>query len=64
MDADQLEEFEGSIGMRTSPEAVAKAALRAHQEAMGMTFSDPDAPVAAALGSKDEEIVPGKWMGQ
>jgi len=49
--------------MRTSPEAVALAALRAHQEASGMAFDDPDAPVAAPLGSRDEEI-PGAWMGR
>jgi hypothetical protein len=62
MDAGQLEKFEEDIGMRTSPEAVAKAALRAHQQATGMAFDDPDAPVAAPLGSRDEEV-PGTWMG-
>jgi hypothetical protein len=48
--------------MRTSPEAFARAALLAHQEAAGMVFDDPDAVVEAPLGSKDEEI-PGEWMG-
>jgi hypothetical protein len=32
--------------MVTSPEEIALAELRKHQEAMGMTFEDPDAPVA------------------
>ncbi len=55
--------FEEDIGMRTSPERAAMAALRAWQEAQGMTFTDPDAPVAAPLGSRDEEV-PGEWMGR
>lgn len=55
--------FEEDIGMRTSPERAAMAALRAWQEAQGIAFEDPDAPVAAPLGSVDEEI-PGEWMGQ
>jgi hypothetical protein len=63
MDAAALEKFEEDIGMRVSPEASALAALRAWQEAQGMAFDDPDAPVAAPLGSRDEEI-PGEWMKQ
>jgi hypothetical protein len=63
MTGEEAEKFEEDIGMRTSPEAVALAALRAHQEASGMAFDDPDAPVAAPLGSRDEEI-PGAWMGR
>lgn len=63
MSPEELEEFDGQIGMRTSPEAVALAALRAHQEAAGMVFDDPDAPVAAPPGTRDEEIG-GAWMGQ
>jgi hypothetical protein len=63
MDEQQLEKFEEDIGMRTSPEANARAALRAWQESQGMTFDNPDAPVAAPLGSVDEEI-PGEWMQQ
>lgn len=55
--------FEEEIGMRTSPERAAMAALRAWQEAQGITFENPDAPVAAPLGSADEEI-PGEWMGR
>lgn len=42
--------------MQASAEAEALAALRAHQEATGMTFEDPDAPVDAPLGSRDEEF--------
>lgn len=62
MDEGAVEKFEEDIGMRTSPEAMAKAALRAWQQAQGMTFADPDAPVAAPLGSRDEEIG-GTWLG-
>lgn len=62
MTAAEAEKFEEDIGMRTSPEAMAKATLRAWQQAQGMTFEDPDAPVAAPLGSRDEEIG-GAWMG-
>ncbi len=51
--------------MKVNPEEVAREALRAYQESMGMTFDDPDAPVAPDLKSmayaKDEEI-PGEWM--
>lgn len=56
MDEQQLEKFEEDIGMRTGAAAVAKAALRAYQESQGMTFDDPDAPVAAPFGSRDEEL--------
>jgi len=42
--------------MAESPEAEAMRALREHQEAMGMKFADPDAPVMAPLGSQDEEF--------
>lgn len=34
--------------MREDPAAEAMAALREHQEALGMTFADPDAPVTVA----------------
>jgi len=56
MDPGEIEKFEEDIGIRTSPEALARAALRRHQEAMGMIFDDPDAPVAPPLGSTDEEF--------
>lgn len=68
MDADQIEEFEADIGMRHNPERDARAALRAHQEAMGMTFDDPDAPVAPdakSLAAADDAELDrmGTWMG-
>jgi hypothetical protein len=44
--------------MKESPEREALRALREHQEATGMRFADPDAPVPAA-GEQDR--VPG-WM--
>lgn len=40
--------------MTESAETQALAALRAHQEAMGMTFDDT--PVPPELGSVDEEF--------
>lgn len=43
----ELEELDISLGMRQDPAQDAIEALRAHQEAMGMRFEDPDAPVAA-----------------
>lgn len=43
---DELEELDIAIGMVADPEEEALDALRAHQEAMGMTFEDPAAPVA------------------
>ncbi len=65
MSDDQLQEFEEEIGMRPDPEKEAKEALRAHQEAMGMRFENPDAPVAPDAKSMaqaaDEEL--GPWMG-
>lgn len=60
---DEVSKFEEDIGMRTSPERAARQALRAWQVAQGITFEDPDAPVAAPLGSVDEEV-PGEWMGR
>lgn len=63
MSPEEARKFDEDIGMRTSPESMARDALRKWQEAQGMTFEDPDAPVAAPLGSRDEEV-PGTWMGQ
>lgn len=62
MSAGDLREFEEKIGMRADPEKIALAELKAYQEAQGMKFENPDAPVAAPLGSQDEEV-PGSWMG-
>lgn len=55
---EELEELDGQIGMTESPEQEALRALREHQEAAGMMFDNPDAPVAAA-GNGDR--IPG-WM--
>ena len=52
------------LGMTEDPAAEAKAALRAHQEALGMAFTDPDAPVEGTAGpdglprwmTEDEEL--------
>lgn len=44
-DTDALEELDIAIGMVSNPEEEALAALRAHQEATGMKFENPDAPV-------------------
>lgn len=40
-----LEQLDASLGMVSSPEEQALAALREHQEALGMTFENPQAPV-------------------
>jgi hypothetical protein len=63
MPQEDAEKFEEDIGMRTSPEKIARDALKAHQEATGMTFENPDAVVHAPLGSRDEEV-PGNWMNR
>jgi hypothetical protein len=44
--------------MTESPEAEALRMLREHQEAAGMVFDNPQAPVTAATG---DDRVPG-WM--
>jgi hypothetical protein len=51
---EQLEELDIAIGMVPDPEEAALTALRAHQEAAGMTFENPDAPVAG-----DGKLFPG-----
>jgi hypothetical protein len=43
---EELEQLDIAIGMVANPEEEALEALRAHQEAAGMTFENPDAPVA------------------
>ena len=43
---EELEQLDISLGMVTNPEEEALDALRAHQEAAGIGFKDPDAPVA------------------
>lgn len=52
--------------MTVNPEDVAKAALREYQESVGMTFADPDAPVAPdakSLAHAADEEVGAPWMG-
>ncbi len=65
MDENQIEEFEEEIGMRFNPEKEALKALQEHQEASGIVFDHPDAPVGpdakgAALAD-DEEL--GSYLG-
>lgn len=55
-DERELEELDVAIGMTEDPADAAIAALRAHQEAAGMRFEDPDAPVPAMPGHADEEF--------
>lgn len=64
MDEAEVTRFDEEIGMARNPEEEAKKALAAHQEAAGMTFDDPDAPVGPSANyvPPDEEI-PGEWMG-
>lgn len=47
MDDSEIEKFDIEIGQIEDPADEAKAALKAHQEAMGMHFDNPD------------ELVPG-----
>jgi hypothetical protein len=56
-DDEQLAELDSRLGMADSPQDEALQALREHQEAAGMTFDSPDAPVAAP----DRGDLPG-WM--
>ena len=66
MNAEEAEQFESEIGMRPNPEADALAALRAYQEAQGIVFEDPDAPVAPdakSIAMAEDEEIGGTWMG-
>jgi hypothetical protein len=47
LDDEERERFEMEIGMAEDPAEAAIAELRAHQEAAGMHFDNPDAPVEA-----------------
>ena len=67
MDQEEAERFEEEIGMRFDPEKEAREALRAYQEAQGVVFDDPDAPVAPdAKGQAwaDDEEIGGSYMGK
>jgi hypothetical protein len=64
---EDVQRFDEEIGMTVNPDEVAKAALKAHQEAMGMTFENPDAPVppdAKALAYMEDQEISGGWMGR
>jgi hypothetical protein len=58
LDGDQLEALDVELGMTEDPAAEAREALRAHQEAIGIVFADPDAPVAGQ--EPDDGMQP--WM--
>ena len=45
-DEEGLEALDVELGMAEDPAAEAKAALAEYQRRAGMTFEDPDAPVA------------------
>lgn len=53
---EECEELDIEIGMVENPDTAAIIALRAHQEAAGMTFADPDAPV----GPDDKTLYGGQ----
>ena len=55
MNEDEIERFDIEIGMTEDPADDAKAALKAHQEEMGIVFENPDEPV---LGT-DQEVLGG-----
>ena len=58
---EEMEELDIALGMAADPDADAKAALHAYQEQMGMTFDDPDAPVAPTPDNLDGEIRGKPW---
>jgi hypothetical protein len=58
MDAEAAQKLNEDIGMITSPEALAREALRRHQAAMGMQFDSPDAAVMGP--GPDDGLEP--WM--
>jgi hypothetical protein len=58
---DELEELDISIGMLKDPANEAKKMLREYQEAMGMVFEDPDAPVDADPAGEGGEIRGERW---
>ena len=58
---EELEELDTKVGMITDPEDVAREMLRAHQEAMGMVFAEPDAPVDLPPVPEDGEIRGEPW---
>lgn len=49
LDEKELEELDVQLGMVEDPAEVAQAELKAFQEAQGMTFDDPDAPVPVPI---------------
>lgn len=66
MDEAQSVKFEEEIGMRRDPEKEAVAKLRAFQQAAGMVFADPDAPVAPdakSMAAAADEEIGGTWLG-
>lgn len=56
MSEEERENFDGEIGMTENFEAIAREDLRRYQEQMGIHFDDPNAPVAAQPGTRDEEF--------
>jgi hypothetical protein len=66
MDEDQVREFEEEIGMRANPVKDAREALLAYQEAQGITFENPDAPVAPdakSVAMAEDEELGGNYLG-
>lgn len=57
-DDEALEELDAAIGMIDDPASSARAALAEYQQRAGMTFEDPDAPVAGT--EPDDGMEP--WM--
>lgn len=65
--AEDIERFEEKLGLRTDPEEVAMAMLRASMVSKGL---DPDTPpemlppeLAAELARARDEMIPGNYMG-
>lgn len=56
MTDEERENFDGQIGMHSSTEDAARDALRQHQREHGITFENPDEPVAPTPGTRDENF--------
>ena len=66
MDEREEERFQEELGMRRDPEKEARQALRQYQEAMGMVFENPDAPVAPdakSVAQAEDEEIGGTYLG-
>jgi hypothetical protein len=57
MKEEEHEQFDAEIGQTENPEDVARAELKRYQEVMGMTYENPDTPVAGQPGTGRDEFL-------